>query len=275
MTDIKHDFSSLSIKDLLDAREAYHVHLAHLSQVYATAIGRYLIRDSDRNADDAKYHTTPKSLGPRRLTDCVVREWSWPCVLVFVRKWLSNAQIRRNPSAMVPSLLYLPDGRVVPTCVVEVNPQEDAPPAVDPPIFKSDLIGGGFPIQTATQGQVRVGSIGCLVTNGETVFALTNRHVVGEPGREIFAGFKNTGRRLGISDVLQIGKQKFSDVYPGWPGEHVLANLDAGLIRIDNLKGWTAQVYGVGEIGDVVDLNVGTFRLDVVSAFRAESQKWP
>ncbi|UGA41870.1 hypothetical protein HU230_0026325 [Bradyrhizobium quebecense] len=48
----KHDFTSLSVKDLLDAREAYHVHLAHLQSVYATAIGRYLIRDSDRNATE-------------------------------------------------------------------------------------------------------------------------------------------------------------------------------------------------------------------------------
>src|SRR5262249_10973630 len=29
-------FESLSIRDLLDAREAYHVHLAHLDNVFAT-----------------------------------------------------------------------------------------------------------------------------------------------------------------------------------------------------------------------------------------------
>src|SRR6185503_13562645 len=37
-------FSSLSVKDLLDARDAYHVHLCHLDNVFATAIGRFLIR---------------------------------------------------------------------------------------------------------------------------------------------------------------------------------------------------------------------------------------
>ncbi len=264
----KHDYSSLSIKDLLDAREAYHVHLAHLDSVYATAIGRYLIRDSDRNSKDLKHHTAPEDLGARSLTNSTVKEWSWPCVLVFVKQWLDRSKLYKKSSLaseLVPSRLYLPDGRVVPTCVIEVDPDKAAPGAVEPPLFKSDLVGGGFPVETNTQGKIHVGSIGCLVTNGESVFALSNRHVVGEPGREIFAGFKNKDRRLGVSDVLQISKRRFSDVYPGWPGEHVLANLDAGLIRIDDVKGWTAQVYGVGQVGEVWDFNVGTFRLDIIN----------
>src|SRR5262245_7063856 len=41
------DFSSLSLRDLLDARDAYHVHLSHLENVVATAIGRYLIHEDD------------------------------------------------------------------------------------------------------------------------------------------------------------------------------------------------------------------------------------
>ena len=44
-------FSSLSVKDLLDARDAYHVHLCHLDNVFATAIGRFLIRDTDPDYD--------------------------------------------------------------------------------------------------------------------------------------------------------------------------------------------------------------------------------
>jgi hypothetical protein len=268
MIDIqKHDFSSLSIKDLLDAREAYHVHLAHLQDVYATAIGRYLIRNSDRNAREAKHHSKPQQLGPRTLFNSSVKDWSWPCILVFVKSWMKRSELHKHPddqSQLVPSYLYLPDGRVVPTCVVYVDPHEGAPAVVEPPLFKSDLIGGGFPLQTSTQGKIHRGSIGCLVTDGDTVFALTNRHVVGEPRREIFAGFKNTARRLGTSDPIQLGKRAFSDVYPGWPGEHVVTNLDAGLVRIDDVKGWTAQVYGVGQVDDVWDLNVGSFRLDII-----------
>lgn len=262
-----HDFSSLSIKDLLDAREAYHVHLAHLEAVYATAIGRYLIRDADRNAKEAGHHTKPHALGVRTMFNSSVKDWSWPCILVFVKRWFKRSDLRAHPdyeSQLVPPVLYLPDGRVVPTCVVFVDPKEGAATNVEPPLFKSDLVGGGFPLQTNTQGKIHRGSIGCLVTNGDSVFALTNRHVVGAPGREIFAGFKNTSRRLGVSDPLQIGKRAFSDVYPGWPGAHVMANLDAGLIRIDDVKGWTAQAYGVGQLGDVWDLNTGTFRLDII-----------
>jgi hypothetical protein len=262
-----HDFSSLSIKDLLDAREAYHVHLAHLEQVYATAIGRYLIRNDDVASQDARHQTDPEALGPRTLFNSSTQKGSWPCVLVFVDRWFKRSEIRANPDLaqqLVPSFLYLPDGRVVPTCVIEVDRSKAAPAKVEPPVFKSDVVGGGFPVQTVTQGKIHRGSIGCLVTDGDAVLALTNRHVVGEPGREIFAGFKNTSRRLGVSDKLQLGKRMFRDVYPGWPGERVVANLDAGLIRVDDVTGWSAQVYGIGQVGDVWDLNVGTFRLDII-----------
>lgn len=264
----RHDFSSLSIRDLLDAREAYHVHLAHLEQVYATAIGRYLIRTDDANVHDSRAHSDPSELGPRTLRNSVVQDWSWPCVLVFVRHWLRPQEIREKTSLareMVPPFLYMPDGRVVPTCVVEVDPgaRAEATPAL--PDFKSDLVGGGFPIQSTSQGRTHVGSIGCLVTDGESVFALTNRHVAGAPGRSIHAGFKNISRRLGVSDERQLGKVPFGEAYPGWPGHRVLANLDAGLVRIDNVKDWTAQAYGIGEMGDVWDLNIDTFRLDIIN----------
>jgi len=39
----RRDYSSLSVHDLLDARDAYHVYLASLEHVVATAIGRYRI----------------------------------------------------------------------------------------------------------------------------------------------------------------------------------------------------------------------------------------
>ena len=263
----RRDFGSLSVTDLLEAREAYHVHLAHLDAVYATAIGRYLIRDTDTNAKDADYHSKPQDLGPRRLTNSSVKPWSWPCVLVFVDRWFDRSTIRDNPdlaSELVPSFLYLPDGRVVPTCVVEVSPDKAAPIVPPQPVFKSDLIGGGFPVQATSQGKTHVGSIGCLVTDGDKVFALTNRHVAGEIGRPLFAGFKNTSRRLGVSDNRQLTKKPFDEIYQGWPGKRAVANLDAGLIEIDDVKGWSAQVYGVGEIGEIWDLNVDTFRLDVI-----------
>ena len=52
----KRHFASLSIKDLLDAREAYHVHLMQMENVFATAIGLYRIRKDD--LDYAAFHAT-------------------------------------------------------------------------------------------------------------------------------------------------------------------------------------------------------------------------
>jgi hypothetical protein len=37
-------FHSASLKDLLEARENYHIHLSHLENVVGTAIGKYRIR---------------------------------------------------------------------------------------------------------------------------------------------------------------------------------------------------------------------------------------
>lgn len=106
----RHDFSSLSVKDLIEAREAYHVHLAHLSQVYATAVGKYLIRHDDANSHDPKHCSNPAELGPRRLDNCEVKDWSWPCVLVFVRHWFTRRKSRkRRPSRATwchPSFIF-------------------------------------------------------------------------------------------------------------------------------------------------------------------------
>src|SRR5262249_35561397 len=41
------DFATLSVKDLLEARDLYHFHLANRENVVGTAIGRYLIRSRD------------------------------------------------------------------------------------------------------------------------------------------------------------------------------------------------------------------------------------
>jgi len=46
------DFNALSLADLLEAREAAHVHLARKEGVIATAVGRYLIRQSDPNSQN-------------------------------------------------------------------------------------------------------------------------------------------------------------------------------------------------------------------------------
>ncbi len=258
------DFSSLSIKDLLEAREAYHVHLAHLDTVVATAIGRYRIRREDENAENPYATPGRRSSTPKTLGNTVVRRWSWPCVLVFVDHWMTPEDIARNPEQLVPPLLYLPDGRVVPTCVMLAERQEQAPPPLQQLTFPTELVGGGYPALTDVQGRAHVGSFGCLVTDGDTVYALTNRHVVGEQGREVYTLVRGERQRVGTSDARQVGKLPFAEAYPGLPGSRTYSNLDAGLVRLEDVWGWTAQVFGVGELGPLVDLNSDTLSLDLI-----------
>jgi hypothetical protein len=258
------EFNSLSARDLLEAREAYHVHLSNKEFVVATAIGRYLIRKTDENWKTPGKHA-PRGRGePRTLENSSDREWSWPCVLVFVDEWRPLDYFATMPEEAVPPLLYLPDGRVVPTCVVLIQGIGEAPGPLENLVFPSELVGGGYPIVSDVQQEEHLGSLGCLVTNGDVVYALTNRHVTGEPGRPIFSLVNGKRQPVGVSDRRQLGKKPFSQVYPGWPGERVVVNLDAGLIKIDDLTRWTAQVYGLGELGDIIDMNTDAISLDLI-----------
>jgi len=270
----KRDFSSLSLKDLLEARDAYHAHLAHLDNVIATAVGRYRIRDEDPDAREAKDPKEWRNRGrapERTLGNTVVKGWSWPCLTVFVNKWLTLEELtKQDPEQVVPRYLYLSDGRVVPTCVILAERQEAAPPPLQNITFPEHLIGGGYPVFTEKQGQQHVGSVGCLVTDGDSVYALTNRHVTGEEKQEVFSFIGGKRVRIGVSsksrldERASLGKRLFKDVYQGWPGKRSFVNLDAGLIRVDDLEYWTSQVFGIGEIGDPVDLNTDTLSLDLI-----------
>src|SRR5688572_33186867 len=75
----RRDYSSLSVGDLLDARDAYHVHLSSLPNVVATAIGRYLINERDWYAthppDDPRPPDVDRVREPRTLGNSVVRPW--------------------------------------------------------------------------------------------------------------------------------------------------------------------------------------------------------
>src|SRR6185369_3290629 len=117
------NYNLLTLKDLLDARDHYHVHLSHLSNVVGTAVGRRLIHEDDWYATHPpeEPRKKPKPKSPRTLFNTVVRDWSWPCILVFVNEWEHRDAFKNDPDQMVPRALYLPDGRVVPTCTVLVQ----------------------------------------------------------------------------------------------------------------------------------------------------------
>ena len=76
--------------------------------------------------------------------------------------------------------------------------------------------------------------------------------------------FGETKIRVGVSDKNQIAKKPFAQAYDGWPGTHVLSNLDAGLVRVDDLSQWTTQVVGLGSVDRPADLTTDTITLDLI-----------
>jgi hypothetical protein len=273
------NFHALNLQDLLEAREAYHVHLSHLDNVIATAVGRYRIRMSEIEAsgekDAARLKPTHAKAAPRTLANSKVLPESWPCVMVFVRAWQHLDDFRTAPDQVIPRRLYMPDGRMIPVCVIVANEVDDVLKPTPVRMFPASFAGGGFPALSTVQGRNRLGSIGCLVSDGRETFALTNRHVAGNPGDTADTVVRGLRIPIGTSVTTRVGKIPFTEAFPGWPGARSFSNLDAGLIRLDELANWTAQVYGVGEIGEPIDLNTETLSLALigtpVKAFGAAS----
>ena len=261
----KRDFSSLSIKDLLDAREAYHVQLSSLENVVATAIGRYLIHRDDWYATHSPdvprpaYEEKPKEA--RTLDNSVIRAWSWPAVLVFVREWGDPQKLGGDA---VPRSLYLPDGRVIPTCVVLATPDESLPPPAVGPSQVSQMVGGGYSCLRSDQGVDHLGTFACLVDREGSYYALTNRHVAGPVGAEIRAYIGGEYVRVGESVNLGLSKLRMSGAFPAWSGLNTNLAFDAGLVRIDRLSTWTSQVFGIGEIGEIFSATENTLTLDLI-----------
>jgi hypothetical protein len=263
-------YASLSITDLLDAREASHVHLTQMENVFATAIGLYRIREGD--LDHTHYHPAGEAAAKERgkratartMENTIVQPWSWPCVLVFVKEWLKPADYHAAAvkGQVIPPFIYLPDGRVIPTCVIQASLWGGTDTRLVGYQFTRQLMGGGYPLITKVQGQEHVGSVGCLVTDGVRHFALTNQHVAGEAGSDIFTLLQGDGRRIGTSARRSLRSLPFRKLYPGFPGESTRANLDAGLVDVDDLPDWTAQIFGLGVLGPLLEFNVHTASLD-------------
>lgn len=260
------DYHSLSIKDLIEARDMFHVHLLKKRNVIATAIGRYLIRKSDID-EYGRY--CPKPEKPNRtLENSVVLDISWPCILVFVEKWEQKEElIRNNANDVISKAIYMPDGRVIPVCVVEVNKNKvvDSIINTEKLVFPNNLIGGGFPIIIYTQGVEKIASVGCLVSDGHKYYAITNKHVTGDAGDEIYSKFGNTKSKIGVSSGICIGKIKFTELYPGWESKNLLVNCDIGLIDIDDIKRWKTDVFKIGEINEIYDLNIHNLSLGLIA----------
>jgi hypothetical protein len=268
----KQNYKSLSIRDLLEARDSFHVHLYNKENVIATAIGKYRIRKEDPDAKNPLVARDKEESPPRTFENTVIKPWSWPCILVFVDRWLTRSEMKDMPEQVVPPSVYMPDGRVVPLCVMLAQKKSTSSPGLNELTFTTQLMGGGYPVISNVQGQQRVGTIGCLVTDGHSVYALTNKHVTGEilhgsnddQGSEIYTIINGKTCKIGSGYPKQLGKKLFADIYNGYPGKNVFSNVDAGLIRLEDVSDFTAQIFGIGEMGDLVDLNPYNISLDLV-----------
>ncbi|MES1213492.1 MAG: hypothetical protein ABUL64_02810, partial [Singulisphaera sp.] len=114
------------------------------------------------------------------------------------------------------------------------------------------------------QGREYLATIACLVSDGHKTYALTNRHVASDAGEELFSKLSGSVEPIGQSSEKQLTRQLFSDIYPEWPGKKVYLNLDVGLIEIDDLNRWTANVQDIGTVGPLVDLSAVNLSLSLI-----------
>ena len=263
------DFNMLSLEDLLRARDFFHLHLMHKANVVGTAVGRYLIRKTDPYPP---IETTPKDhLKPRTLENSEVREYSWPCIIVFVEKWVKANDFGEgkdfSPTDFVPKTIYMPDGRRVPVCVVEAPLVTAAPPPINPPSLQnksSRNLSGGYAVETYVQGVPRLGSIGCLVTDGHKKYLLTSRHVAGDSGTNLVGSVGGREVTLGKVSDKQIGILPFEKLYDRWPGKSLFINVDVALIEVPDIRDWSASIFLLGQLGPLADLSTQNLSLNVI-----------
>ena len=256
-------FSHLSLRDLLDARDQYHVFLMEHPNVVATAVGRSRIPAKDSwpsQHGPGKVHGTY----PRTLENSEVRDYSWPAILVFVETWVPREDLVKRGDALVPSTLYLPDGRRVPVCVIEAPKEHLTDIEARDVRYPLNNIGGGSAIIADVQGRQYAATIACLVSDGHKVYALTNRHVAGEKGEVVYSRLDGRAERVGVTAGPYLTREPFTEMYPGWPGKDVYVNVDVGLIEVDDVDRWTTNIRDIGQAGQMVDLSVNNLSLALI-----------
>lgn len=260
----KVDFSSLGLLDLIQARDLYHVQLSNMPNVIGTAIGRYLIRTDDPRAKDPTA-PAPKLKPPRTIDNVLVTNWSWPALLVFVDKWQAAVEFQHKPQDYIPPRLYLPDGRAVPTCVVEAPILPRAERTIEQPNFSSGQIAAGNALLRDAQEQERIGTVSCLVTDGADVYALTSGHVIGNEEEDLFA-FDDAGHRKQVATAADAIRKSipFGEAYPDWPGIRTLLSADIGLARVTDVSDWKATLADGRRMGSVINLSTDTLTLDLI-----------
>src|SRR5688572_12267941 len=251
-------FAHLSLADLLRARDQFHPHLVSKRNVVGTAIGRYLRRRPGVDEDDE-----------RTLENSELREDSWPCVLVFVECWVKESEVGKTQelplSDFVPKTIYLDDGKAVPICVVRAPRVLTPPPPLPPPPAYEDRgrLQGGSRVHARIQQVQHAATLGCLLTDGHKVYALTSRHVAGEEGTPLVT---ETGIAVGKTSKLQLGRVPFESVYAPWAGRQVFVNLDVALVEVEDLRIWSSGIRDIGPIGPMAALSTHNLSLNLIGA---------
>jgi len=269
------NFAGLGLADLVEARDLYHWHLTHQRNVVGTAVGLYYIRTSDPWPSKRSRVAGPATPGThkpaRTFQNSEIRDYSWPCVVVLVERWLTAQDFGTGPGKVpveekVPTTLYLPDGRTVPVCVVQVDPAEPVRDPVPAWVWPERVVGGGLPVITHSQGEEHAASVGTLVTDGHTVYALTARHVCGPAGTPISTRLRRSEVQVGRASQHQLTRVPFETVYPDLVSHRSYLTLDAGLVEVDEVADWTSQTYGLPPAGPFADLSEHNLTTKLVNA---------
>jgi len=264
------NFASLSLRDLIEAREVFHYHLLSKRNVVATALGPYRIRKDDPwpDKEHPKGPPTAPHRGKRTLFNSEVRPYSWPSIYVFVSQWEDEQTLsQRDPADVVPKRIYLPDGRVVPICVIEARRQAYSTDLkVDPRQMQPrNVLAPGIPlINDDAQGIQRIGTAGCIVKDGERYYVLTNRHVAGPEGTRISALNGHRSVEVGTTSDKGITRVAFKDVYPHFTSTFQYLLMDVGLVEVYDIQRWTTQFSEIAPVDNVLDLYDNSFSLHLI-----------
>jgi hypothetical protein len=81
--------------------------------VVETALGRYRQRKNGVAKD-----------GKKILSNSEIKDNSWPCILVFISNWINKQDFgsKFDLAEFIPPSVEMPDGRIVPLCVIEAKP---------------------------------------------------------------------------------------------------------------------------------------------------------
>ena len=123
--------------------------------------------------------------------------------------------------------IYMPNGQKVPICVIEAERDDLRDEGEAHYSYPASVMGGGYPVICDIQNQEHIASVACLVTDGSKTYALTNRHVVSDPGTRLSAivgrmirmvhfeagqaGFDHRQDRGVVDDLAPPARQRMSE----------------------------------------------------------------